>query len=262
MAGLPREQMLEAGVHFGHLKKKWNPKMLPYIFMEHKGIHIIDLNKTNDALISTGKAVRSIARSGRKILFVATKKQAKDIVADAAKSVGMPYVTERWLGGMLTNFATIKKSIKKMQGIERTLTENADALTKKERLMLGRQKDKLERVLGGIANLNRVPSALFIVDISHEHIALAEAHKLNLNTFAMVDTNSDPTSVDFSIPANDDASKSVNIIVNYIADQIREGLMERDKEQVAQASSGQGGEGENQEGGRRRRSRGRKRKNK
>ena len=262
MAGLPREQMLEAGVHFGHLKKKWNPKMLPYIFMEHKGIHIIDLNKTNDALISTGKAVRSIARSGRKILFVATKKQAKDIVADAAKSVGMPYVTERWLGGMLTNFATIKKSIKKMQGIERTLTENADALTKKERLMLGRQKDKLERVLGGIANLNRVPSALFIVDISHEHIALAEAHKLNLNTFAMVDTNSDPTSVDFAIPANDDASKSVNIIVNYIADQIREGLMERDKEQVAQASSGQGGEGENQEGGRRRRSRGRKRKNK
>ncbi len=262
MAGLPYEQMLEAGVHFGHLKKKWNPKMLPYIFMEHKGIHIIDLNKTNEALITTGKAVRSIARSGRKILFVATKKQAKDIVAEAAKGVGMPYVTERWLGGMLTNFATIKKSIKKMQGIERTLTENADALTKKERLMLGRQKDKLERVLGGIANLNRVPSALFIVDISHEHIALAEADKLNLNTFAMVDTNSDPTSVDYAIPANDDASKSVNIIINYIAEQIREGLLERDKEQVSQASSGQSNSDGEQDGGRRRRSRGRRKKNK
>lgn len=261
MQGLPYDQMLEAGVHFGHLKKKWNPKMLPYIFMEHKGIHIIDLNKTNEALITTGKAVRSIARSGRKILFVATKKQAKDIVAEAARGVGMPYVTERWLGGMLTNFATIKKSIKKMQGIERTLTENADALTKKERLMLGRQKDKLERVLGGIANLNRVPSALFIVDISHEHIALAEADKLNLNTFAMVDTNSDPTSVDYAIPANDDASKSVNIIINYIADQIREGLLERDKEQVSKASSGESS-GSSQDGGRKRRSRGRRKKSK
>ncbi|MFK7908090.1 MAG: 30S ribosomal protein S2 [Chitinophagales bacterium] len=261
MQGLPYEQMLEAGVHFGHLKKKWNPKMLPYIFMERKGIHIIDLNKTNESLIATGNAVKSIARSGRKILFVATKKQAKDIVADAARSVGMPYVTERWLGGMLTNFATIKKSIKKMQGIERTLTENADALTKKERLMLGRQKAKLESVLGGIANLNRVPSALFIVDISHEHIALAEAHKLNLNTFAMVDTNSDPTTVDFAIPANDDASKSVNVIINYIAEQVRQGLLERDKEQVANASSGasKSNDGE-QDGGRRRRSRGRRKK--
>ncbi len=261
MQGLPYEQMLEAGVHFGHLKKKWNPKMLPYIFMERKGIHIIDLNKTNESLIATGKAVKSIARSGRKILFVATKKQAKDIVADAARSVGMPYVTERWLGGMLTNFATIKKSIKKMQGIERTLTENADALTKKERLMLGRQKAKLESVLGGIANLNRVPSALFIVDISHEHIALAEAHKLNLNTFAMVDTNSDPTTVDFAIPANDDASKSVQVIIDYITEQVRQGLLERDKEQVANASSGgsNSNDGE-QEGGRRKRSRGRRRK--
>ncbi|MGB0929505.1 MAG: 30S ribosomal protein S2 [Chitinophagales bacterium] len=262
MQGLPYDQMLEAGVHFGHLKKKWNPKMLPYIFMEHKGIHIIDLNKTNEALITTGKAVRSIARSGRKILFVATKKQAKDIVAEAARGVGMPYVTERWLGGMLTNFATIKKSIKKMQGIERTLTENADALTKKERLMLGRQKDKLERVLGGIANLNRVPSALFIVDISHEHIALAEADKLNLNTFAIVDTNSDPTSVDYAIPANDDASKSVNILINYIADQIREGLLERDKEQAANPSRKSSNDGNQDSGRGKRRSRGRRKKNK
>ncbi len=262
MQGLPYDQMLEAGVHFGHLKKKWNPKMLPYIFMERKGIHIIDLNKTNEALIATGKAMKAIARSGRKILFVATKKQAKDIVADAARRVNMPYVTERWLGGMLTNFSTIKKSIKKMQGIERTLTENADALTKKERLMLGRQKEKLERVLGGIANLNRVPNALFIIDISHEHIALAEAHKLNLSTFAMVDTNSDPTTVDFAIPANDDASKSVNIIVNYIADQIRDGLAERSVEQEANASSGKESGGQKEDGGRRRRSRGRRKKNK
>ncbi|MEZ4886577.1 MAG: 30S ribosomal protein S2 [Chitinophagales bacterium] len=258
MQGIPNEQMLDAGVHFGHLKKKWNPKMLPYIFMERKGIHIIDLNKTNEALIATGKAVKSIARSGRKILFVATKKQAKDIVAEAARSVEMPFVTERWLGGMLTNFATIKKSIKKMQGIERTLTENAEALTKKERLMLGRQKDKLERVLGGIANLNRVPSALFIVDISHEHIALAEAHKLNLSTFAMVDTNSDPTTVDFAIPANDDASKSVNVIISYIVEKIREGLLERDREQDSVTSSG--GDASEQDSARRRRTRGRRKK--
>ena len=227
MEGIPQQQLLEAGVHFGHLKKKWNPKMLPYIFMEHKGIHIIDLNKTNEALIRSAQVMKNIAVSGRKILFVATKKQAREIVAKAANEVGMPYVTERWLGGMLTNFTTIKKSIKKMQSVEKLLSDDSSNLTKKERLMLAREKEKQERVLGGIANLNRPPSALFIVDISYEHIALAEAKKLNIATFGMVDTNSDPTTVDFPIPCNDDASKSVDLIVNYLKDAIKEGLIER-----------------------------------
>lgn len=225
--------MLEAGVHFGHLKKKWNPKMSPYIFMEKKGIHLIDLYKTQDKLESAASAVKSIARSGKKILFVATKKQAKEFVKESAQSVNMPFVTERWLGGMLTNFATIRKSIRKMQTIEKMLNDGTfENITKKEKLVLSREKEKLERVIGGIAGLTRIPSAIFIVDISHEHIALAEANKLNMTSIAMVDTNSNPNSVDFAIPANDDASKSIHLIVEYITNAIKEGLMERQKDKA------------------------------
>jgi len=228
-----QQQLLEAGVHFGHLKKKWNPKMLPYIFAEKKGIHIIDLNKTVEGLQDAAAALKSIAKSGKKIMFVATKKQAKEIVAEAAKRINMPYVTERWLGGMLTNFATIRKSVKKMQSIEKMLTDGTfDNITKKERLTLSRDKEKMEKVLGGIAQLARVPAALFIIDISHEHIALAEARRLGISTFGMVDTNSDPTKVDFAIPANDDATKSIAIITNYIAAAIAEGLSERATEKT------------------------------
>lgn len=225
------QEMLDAGVHYGHLKRKWNPKMLPYIFMERKGIHIIDLNRTAECMEIAANAMKQIAKSGRKILFVATKKQAKDIVAQAALSVGMPYVTERWLGGMMTNFATIRKSIKKMQSIDRLLADEANtSITKKERLMLGRERQKLEKELGGIASINRLPNALFIVDIHHEHIALAEAKRLDIKTFGIVDTNSDPSKVDFPIPANDDASKSIKLIVDYMASAIREGLEERRRE--------------------------------
>ncbi len=221
------KEMLDAGVHFGHLKKKWNPKMQPYIFMEHKGIHIIDLNRTSECLERAAKAMRQIAKSGKKILFVATKKQARLIVAEAAQSVNMPYVTERWLGGMMTNFSTIRKSVKKMQHYDKMLKDGTlTNVTKKERLMITREKIKLEKVLSGIANLNRLPSAIFIVDISHEHIALAEAKKIGLRTFGLVDTNSDPNSVDFPIPANDDAAKSITILVNYITDAIKEGIAE------------------------------------
>lgn len=219
--------MLEAGVHYGHLRRKWNPKMLPYIFMERKGIHIIDLNRTSECLDRAAYAMKQMAKSGKKILFVATKKQAKDIVANAARSAEMPYVTERWLGGMMTNFATIRKSVKKMNSIDKILTDPAVSITKKERLTLAREKEKLEKVLGGIANLNRLPSAVFMVDIHHEHIALAEAKRLGMKTFAMVDTNSDPNKVDFPIPANDDASKSVKLITDYVIGAIREGLEER-----------------------------------
>ena len=229
-----QQQLLEAGVHFGHLKKKWNPKMLPYIFTEKKGIHIIDLNKTIEGLEETAAAMKSIARSGKKILFVATKKQAKDIVADAARKVNMPYVTERWLGGMLTNFATIRKSVKKMQSIEKMLADGTlENITKKERLTLQRDRDKMDKVLGGISQLGRLPAALFIVDITFEHIALAEARKLDITTFGVVDTNSDPRKVDFVIPANDDATKSIAIITGYLTAAIEEGLQERaqDKEQ-------------------------------
>lgn len=228
-----QQQLLEAGVHFGHLKKKWNPKMLPYIFAEKKGIHIIDLNKTVEGLQDAAAALKSIAKSGKKIMFVATKKQAKEIVAEAAKRVNMPFVTERWLGGMLTNFATIRKSVKKMQSIEKMLADGTlDSITKKERLTLTRDKEKMEKVLGGIAQLARVPAALFLVDISHEHIALAEARRLGISTFGMVDTNSDPTKVDFAVPANDDATKSIAIITNYIAAAIAEGLAERANEKT------------------------------
>ncbi|MEO6613143.1 MAG: 30S ribosomal protein S2 [Chitinophagaceae bacterium] len=223
-----QQQLLEAGVHFGHLKKKWNPKMLPYIFAEKKGIHIIDLNKTVECLQETAAVMKQIARSGKKILFVGTKKQAKDIVNECARRVNMPFVTERWLGGMLTNFNTVRKSVKKMQSIEKMLGDGSfDSITKKERLTLSRDKDKMEKVLGGIAQLGRVPAALFIVDIGHEHIALAEAKRLGIQTFGVVDTNCDPNKVDFAIPANDDATKSIAIISNYLTAAIAEGLADR-----------------------------------
>ncbi|MBK7149965.1 MAG: 30S ribosomal protein S2 [Bacteroidetes bacterium] len=228
MERLDHKSLLDAQVHFGHLRRKWNPKMLPYIFGEKKGIHIIDLNRTADKLEEAAAAARSIAKSGRKIMFVATKKQAKEVVKQAATRVGMPYVTERWLGGMLTNFTTIRKSIKKMQSIEKMLGDGTlESVTKKEKLVLTREKEKMEKVLGGIAGMNRVPAALFLVDIMHEHIGLKEAQRLNINTIGMVDTNSDPTKVDFAIPANDDAATSIALITNYIADAIAEGLAER-----------------------------------
>ena len=223
-----QQQLLEAGVHFGHLKKKWNPKMLPYIFAEKKGIHIIDLNKTVEGLQEAAAAMKAIARSGKKIMFVATKKQAKEIVMECAQKVNMPYATERWLGGMLTNFNTVRKSVKKMQSIEKMLNDgSAESLNKKEKLTLSREKEKMEKVLGGISQISRVPAALFLVDIGHEHIALAEARRLGINTFGMVDTNCDPNKVDFAIPANDDATKSIAIIANYITAAIAEGLQER-----------------------------------
>jgi small subunit ribosomal protein S2 len=222
------KELLDAGVHFGHLRKKWNPKMSPYIFMEHKGIHIIDLNRTLECMDRAANAMRQIAKAGKKIMFVATKKQARDIVSKAALSVGMPYVTERWLGGMMTNFSTIRRSVKKMNNIDRMLQDGSlTSVTKKERLTLTRERNKLEKVLGGVANLNRLPSAVFIVDIQHEHIAVAESHKLGLRTFGIVDTNSDPNEVDFPIPGNDDASKSVKIITDYMVEAIKEGLEER-----------------------------------
>ena len=262
-----QQQLLEAGVHFGYLKKKWNPKMLPYIFAEKKGIHIIDLNKTVEGLQEAAAAMKAIARSGKKIMFVATKKQAKEIVQESARRVNMPFVTERWLGGMLTNFNTVRKSVKKMQSIEKMLGDgSAENLTKKERLTLTRDKDKMEKVLGGIAQISRVPAALFMVDIGHEHIALAEARRLNINTFGMVDTNCDPNKVDFAIPANDDATKSIAIIVNYITAAIAEGLQERqadkdsdddqvDSEESAEAKAARfeqkvdGGDDRNKRGG-------------
>ncbi len=223
-----QQQLLDAGVHFGHLRKKWNPKMLPFIFAEKKGIHIIDLNKTVDGLQEAAAAMKQIAKSGKKIMFVATKKQAKEIVTECAQRVNMPYATERWLGGMLTNFNTVRKSVKKMQSIDKMLNDgSADSLTKKERLTLSRDRDKMDKVLGGIAQLNRLPAALFLVDIGHEHIALAEAKRLGIQTFGMVDTNCDPNKVEFAIPSNDDATKSIAIITNYITAAIAEGLQER-----------------------------------
>lgn len=223
-----QQQLLEAGVHFGHLRKKWNPKMLPYIFAEKKGIHIIDLNKTTEALQEAAAALKQMARSGKKIMFVGTKKQAKEIVTECARKVNMPFATERWLGGMLTNFNTVRKSVKKMQSIDKMLNDgSAESLTKKERLTLGRDRDKMDKVLGGIAQLGRVPAALFIIDIGHEHIALAEAKRLGITTFGMVDTNCDPNKVDFAIPSNDDATKSIAIITQYITAAIAEGLAER-----------------------------------
>jgi len=228
-----QQQLLEAGVHFGHLRKKWNPKMLPYIYAEKKGIHIIDLNKTVECLQEASAALKSIAKSGKKIMYVGTKKQAKEIITECARRVNMPYVTERWLGGMLTNFNTVRKSVKKMQSIEKMLTDGSfDSITKKERLQLSRDKDKMEKVLGGIAQLGRVPAALLIFDIGHEHIGLAEAKRLGIQTFGIVDTNCDPNKVDFPVPANDDATKSLAILANYITAAIAEGLAERQAEKA------------------------------
>src|SRR3954469_16437167 len=241
-----QQQLLEAGVHFGHLRKKWNPKMLPYIFAEKKGIHIIDLNKTTECLQENAAVMKQIARSGKKIMFVGTKKQAKEIVTECAKRVNMPFVTERWLGGMLTNFNTVRKSVKKMQSIDKMLGDgSADSLTKKERLQLQRDRDKMDKVLGGISQLGRVPAALFIIDIGHEHIALAEAKRLGITTFGVVDTNCDPNKVDFAIPGNDDATKSIAILTNYIVAAIAEGLSER---QAAKDEEGDDGanDGENE----------------
>jgi small subunit ribosomal protein S2 len=233
-----QQQLLEAGVHFGHLRKKWNPKMLPYIYAEKKGIHIIDLNKTVECLQETAMALKNIAKSGKKIMFVGTKKQAKEIVTECARKVNMPFVTERWLGGMLTNFNTVRKSVKKMQSIEKMLNDGSfDSITKKERLQLSRDKDKMEKVLGGIAQLGRVPAALFIIDIGHEHIAMAEAKRLGITTFGMVDTNCDPNKVDFPVPSNDDATKSIAIITNYITAAIAEGLAERQAEKSEEDES-------------------------
>ena len=229
-----KEQLLEAGCHFGHLTRKWNPKMAPYIFMEQDGIHIIDLNKTGQKLDEATSAVRNFVKSGKKIMFVATKKQAKDIIQEAAKQAGMPFVTERWLGGMLTNFATVRKSIKKMQTIDKMANDGTYAnINKKEKLMLEREKAKLISVLGGVADMAKLPSALFIVDVKKEHLAVAEAIKLNIPTIAMVDTNSDPSNIDFAIPANVDSSKSINLIVGEILKAIEEGQMDRKKEKDA-----------------------------
>lgn len=232
MATPSYQELLDAGVHFGHLTRKWNPKMAPYIFMERNGIHIIDLNKTQACLDEAGKAIQNIVKSGRKIMFVATKKQAKDIVSQEAARLKMPYVTERWLGGMLTNFATVRKSIKKMTSLEKMMKDEQiyNTLAKRERLLIGREKDKLEKVLGGIADQSRLPAALFVVDVKREAIAVKEARRLNIPVFAMVDTNSDPDTVDFPIPANDDAFKSIALVTGFIGKLIEEALLERKKD--------------------------------
>jgi small subunit ribosomal protein S2 len=227
------DQLLDATCHFGHLKRKWNPAMAPYIFMERNGIHIIDLYKTQAKLEEAAVALKNIAKSGRKVLFVATKKQAKQVVADRATSVGMPYVIERWPGGMLTNFPTIRKAVKKMASIDKMSTDGTfDNMSKRERLQITRQRAKLEKNLGSIADLRALPSALFVVDVLKEHIAVAEANRLGIPVFGIVDTNSNPDNVDFVIPANDDASKSIDIILNTVCEAINEGLEERKIEKI------------------------------
>ena len=231
MSQVSYKELLDAGVHFGHLTSKWDPRMAPYIFMEKNGIHIIDLNKTVACLDDATAAMKNIIKSGRKVLFVATKKQAKEIVASEAARLKMPFVTERWLGGMLTNFTTIRKSLKKMSGIDKLMKDEAFMnLAKKERLMVQREKEKLERMLGGIADLTRLPAALFVVDVKKEHIAVAEAMKLGIPVFAMVDTNSNPDLAQFPIPANDDAFKSIALITNAIGKAIEDALLERKKD--------------------------------
>jgi len=231
------KELLDAGVHFGHLKRKWNPAMAPYIFMEKNGIHIIDLNKTEIKLDEAASAMKQIAKSGRKILFVATKKQAKDIVAEKVKTINMPYVTERWPGGMLTNFPTIRKAVKKMGAIDKMATDGTfETLSKRERLQIARQRAKLEKNLGSIADLTRLPAAMFIVDVHKEYIAVREANRLNIPVFAMVDTNSDPRNIDFPIPSNDDASKSISLIIDFVTDAVAEGLSERKMEKEKEAS--------------------------
>jgi small subunit ribosomal protein S2 len=226
-----QQDLLDAGVHFGHLTRKWNPKMAPYIFMEQNGIHIIDLKKTEAKLEEAKAAIRNIAKSGRRILFVATKKQAQEIVAEHAKRANMPFVTERWLGGMLTNFQTVRRSIKRMQTIDKMAADGTfERINKKERLMLDREKIKLSRMLGGIEDMSKLPGAILMIDVKREHIAVAESHRLGIPSFGLVDTNSDPTVVDFAIPGNDDASKSINLIVSELADAIIEGMQERRRE--------------------------------
>ncbi len=230
-------ELLDAGVHFGHLKRKWNPNMAPYIFMEKNGIHIIDLQKTADKLDEASAALKQIAKSGRKILFVATKKQAKDIVSERVQKINMPYVTERWPGGMLTNFPTIRKAVKKMTTIDNMATDGTfKVLSKREKLQIMRQRAKLEKNLGSIVDLTRLPAALFVVDITKEYIAVREASRLNIPVFAMVDTNSDPRIIEFPIPSNDDASKSISLIVNEVCDAIEEGLGERRMEKEKEAA--------------------------
>ena len=233
MTELKFEELLDAGCHFGHLKRKWNPKMAPYIFKEHNGIHVIDLQKTIAKAEEAAAALKQIARSGKKVLFVATKKQAKDVVAELVKAVDMPFVTERWPGGMLTNFTTIRKAVKKMNALDQMMHDkDFNNISKRERLQVQRERAKLDKNLGSIADLTRLPSALFVIDINKEHIAVAEARRLNIPTFALVDTNCNPDLIDFPIPANDDASKSIAAILKYMVEAIQEGLNERmlDKE--------------------------------
>ncbi len=238
MAQVEYKDLLDAGVHFGHLTRKWDPRMAPYIFMEKNGIHIIDLNKTLASLDEASNAIKGIVRSGRKVMFVATKKQAQEIVSEEARRLKMPYVTDRWLGGMMTNFATIRKSLKKLQTLEKMLKDEVlvKNVAKRERLTLTREKEKLERVLGGIVDLTRLPAALFVVDVKRENIAVLEAQRLGIPVFAMCDTNSNPNLVDFAIPANDDAYKSISLITLAIGKAIEEGLMERKQDKDSQAA--------------------------
>ena len=244
------DQLLEAGCHFGHLKRKWNPAMAPYIFMERNGIHIIDLNKTALKIDEAAEALKNIAKSGRKVLFVGTKKQAQEVVAAKAQEVAMPYITERWAGGMLTNFPTIRKAVKKMSNIDKMMTDGTfDNISKREKLQITRQREKLEKNLGSIADLTRLPSAIFVVDVMKEHIAVAEANRLGIPVFGIVDTNSDPNNVDSVIPANDDATKSIDVILTAICEAIKEGLEERkvekaDEEAAAQQEPEEAKEGE------------------
>ncbi|MCQ2311529.1 MAG: 30S ribosomal protein S2 [Paludibacteraceae bacterium] len=227
------EQLLEAGCHFGHLKRKWNPAMAPYIYMERNGIHIIDLNKTAAKIEEAAEALKNIAKSGRRVLFVATKKQGQEVVAAKAQEIGMPYITERWAGGMLTNFPTIRKAVKKMSNIDKMMTDGTfDNISKREKLQITRQREKLEKNLGSIADLTRLPSAIFVVDVMKEHIAVAEANRLGIPVFGIVDTNSNPNNVDFVIPANDDATKSIEVILCAVCDAIKEGLEERKVEKA------------------------------
>ena len=236
MAQLQFDQLLDAGAHFGHLRRKWNPKMAPYIFMERNGIHIIDLHKTIAKADEAANALKQIAKSGKRILFVATKKQAKEIVSDIVKPTGMPFVTERWPGGMLTNFATIRRAVKKMNTLDRMINDKEfSSISKRERLQFQRERAKLEKNLGSIADLTRLPAAIFIIDINKEHIAVSEARRLGIPTFALVDTNCNPDLIDFPIPANDDASKSIAVLVKYMANAIEEGLNERKMDKDARA---------------------------
>ena len=255
------DQLLEAGCHFGHLKRKWNPAMAPYIYMERNGIHIIDLNKTAVKIDEAAEALKNIVKSGRKVLFVSTKKQGQEIVAQKAQEVGMPFVTERWMGGMLTNFPTIRKAVKKMSNIDKMMSDGTfDNISKRERLQITRQREKLEKNLGSIADLTRLPSALFVVDVMKEHIAVAEANRLGIPVFGIVDTNSNPNNIDFVIPANDDATKSIEVILNAVCGAINEGLEERKVEKADEEAAAAQAESENseksekpREGGRRQR---------